>query len=379
MERIYFDNSATTRVAPEVRGAMTPYFLDRYGNASSLHSFGAEAEEGMSRARAQVAQAVGADPDEIVFTSGGTESDNLALRGVALAHRGEGSHIITSSIEHPAVLSTCTQLEQWGFRVTYLPVDDLGFVSSDELRGSIEKDTVLISIMMANNEIGTLEHIREIGEVASDSGVLFHTDAVQAVGKKPIDVDRDGIDLLSLSAHKFHGPKGVGALFVRGGTEIRPIMYGGGHEGGLRSSTENVPGIVGMGKAIELASESIDTHASKMGEIRDIIIEGVMEGIPGVQLNGPVGERLCNNAHFSFEDLDGKELVIFLDTHGIACSTASACSTGNLEPSHVLQAIGLSPHMAKGSLRVSLSRFNHYEEANYFLDILPELVEELRG
>ncbi len=379
MDRVYFDNSATTRVAPEVIEVMTPYFAEEYGNASSLHSFGAEAEEGMRRARAQVAQAVGAEPDEIVFTSGGTESDNLALQGYVFANKEKGKHIITSAIEHHAVLHTCEFLEDQGFEVTYLPVDEDGLVSLDRLQEAIREDTLLVSVMAANNEIGTVQPVRAMGEIAEDHDVAFHTDAVQYVTKVPFDVGDDHVTLAALSAHKFHGPKGVGALFVKKGTKLQPLVYGGGHERGLRSSTENVPGIVGMGRAIEMGVENMAEHVSEMTGMRDRIISGVLGEVPDSHLNGHPEERLCNNAHFGFDFIEGESLVLRLDMEGIATSTGSACSTGTLEPSHVLLAIGQTQEQAHSSLRISLSRMNTMEEVDYFLEVIGGTVEQLRA
>jgi cysteine desulfurase len=378
MPKVYFDNSATTRVDPKVVEAMLPFFDEKFGNASSLHSFGREAGEAMEEARRIVAKALNATSREIIFTSGGTESDNLAIQGIAFANKDRGNHIITSAIEHHAVLHTCQFLEGQGFRVTYLPVSSEGIVSEEALKEAITPQTILVSIMAANNEIGTIQPIRAIGEIAHDYKVLFHTDAVQAFMKMPIDVVKDSIDLLSISAHKIHGPKGVGALYVRNGTKIRPIMYGGGHERGLRSSTENVSGIVGLGKAVEIGMGSMIEDVEKMKAMRERIIDGVLLRIPDSYLNGHRYKRLCNNANFRFDFVEGEALVLQLDMKGIATSTGSACSTKNLEPSHVLLACGIRPEQARGSLRVSLSRMNTFEEVDYFLDVIPEVVRTLR-
>jgi len=378
MERIYFDNSATTRVDPRVLEAMTPYFLDRYGNASSLHSFGREAYTAMEEAREKVAKAIGAAPRDIVFTSGGTESDNIAIQGIAFASKEKGDHIITTAVEHHAVLHTCQFLETQGFKVTYLPVNAEGMVSPEQVRDAITRETILISIMTANNEIGTIQPVREIGAIAKERKIPFHTDAVQAITKMPLDVDDQNVDLLALSAHKFHGPKGIGALYIRKGVKIRPIVYGGGHERGIRSSTENVSGIVGLGKAIELGMEEMEGRMEKMAKIRDHIIDGVLSAIPKSYLNGPRDKRLCNNAHFRFDYIEGEGLVLHLDMKGIATSTGSACSTKSLEPSHVLRALGLKHEQCHGSLRVTLSRFNTMEEADYLLETLPAIVKNLR-
>lgn len=379
MERVYFDNSATTMVDERVLEAMRPYFLQKYGNASSLHSFGRDAYEAMETARAQVAQAINAAPRDIIFTSGGTESDNLALQGVAFAQSSKGRHIITTSIEHHAILHTCQFLESQGFKVTYLPVDEEGFVSEEQLKASMTPETILVSVMLANNEIGTVQHVRELAEVAKDGGALFMTDAVQALTKLPVDVDKLGVDLLALSAHKFHGPKGVGALYVRKGVRLRPIVYGGGHERGLRSSTENIPGMVGMGKAAELGIAEMEDSVARMTKIRDRLIEGTLSAVPRSYLNGPKGEgRLCNNAHFRFDFIEGEGMVLLLDMKGIAASTGSACSTKSLEPSHVLRSLGLRHEQCHGSLRLSLSKFNTMEEAERYLEAIPGIIANLR-
>lgn len=377
-KRIYFDHGATTPVLPEVLEAILPYVTERYGNASSIHSFGREARMAVDEARTRVAAMVGADPAEIVFTSGGTESDNLAVKGVAL-HRTRGKgHIITSAIEHHAVLAPCEFLESMGFDITVLPVSSDGFVDPAEVENAIREDTVLVSVMMANSEIGTVQSTREIGKVAHDKGILFHTDAVQAAGKLPIDVRRDNIDLLSLSSHKIHGPKGVGALYVKRGTAIEPLLHGGGHERGLRSSTENVPGIVGFGKAAEIALRDMEETTSRMRELRDVIIKTVPETVPNSYLNGHPTKRLANNVHLRFDFIEGEGLVLHLDMMGIAASTGSACSTGSLEPSPVLLALGLRHEQAHGSLRVTLGRENNHEEVSYFLQVLPGIVAKLR-
>jgi cysteine desulfurase len=379
MMKVYFDNSATTRVDPQVLEAMLPFFGERYGNASSLHQFGKEAYAAVQAARERVANAMGAHRDEIVFTSGGTESDNIAIQGFAYANRDKGNHIITSTIEHHAVLHTCQFLESQGFRVTYLPVNEDGLVSVTALKEAMDRDTILVTIIAANNEIGTLQPVRKIGEIARESGAAFHTDAVQAFTKMPLNVDNDNIDMLSISAHKFHGPKGVGALYVRNGLRIRPLMYGGGHEKGLRSSTENVSGIVGMGKAVEIAIENMGDDVETMRSLRERVIDGVLNDVTGSYLNGHREKRLCNNAHFRFDFIDGESLVLELDEAGIATSTGSACSTKSRDPSHVLTAIGLKPEFARGSLRVSLSRMSTSEETDYFLKEILGAVGKLRS
>ena len=373
--KVYMDHASTTPMDREVFEAMKPYFLEKYGNASSLHSFGMEAKEALEKSREMVANLIGADADEIIFTGGGTESDNLAIKGIAFkAGRG---HIITSSIEHPAVLETCRFLEKKGFKVTYLPVDKYGMVNPEDVENAIEKDTILITIMHANNEIGTIEPIEEIGKIASEKGILFHTDAVQSVGKLPINVKKINVDLLSISAHKIYGPKGVGALYIRKGTKIDAIIHGGGHERGLRSSTENIPGIVGLAKACSLAGERMEVDVKKMKRLRDILIKGVLE-IEESYLNGHPEKRLPNNAHFYFKGIEGESLILMLDDAGIAASTGSACSSKKLTASHVLLAIGLKPEDAHGSLRLTLGRENTEEEVEYVLETLPKIVKKLR-
>jgi cysteine desulfurase len=379
MQRIYFDNSATTRPDPRVVEAMSPYLDQWYGNASSLHIFGRESFNALEEARRRTSKAIGAQVREIIFTSGGTESDNLAIQGAAFANVAKGNHIITSTIEHHAVLNTCRFLEGQGYRVTYLPVDPEGAVEPELLKSAMTKGTILVSIMAANNEIGTLQDVRELGGIAHEGGALFHTDAVQSIGKVAIDVERDNIDLLALSAHKFHGPKGVGALYIKRGTSIRPLVYGGGQERGLRSSTENVPGIVGLGKAIEISMAEMDEGVKRMASIRDRIIQGTLKSVEGCYLNGSRDKRLCNNANFRFDYVEGEALVLSLDMKGIAASTGSACSSRDSETSHVLKAIGIRSEQARGSLRLSLSRMNTMEEAESYLEAIPEIVSRLRS
>jgi cysteine desulfurase len=379
MDRVYFDNSATTKVDPRVREEMLPYFDVKYGNASSLHSFGREAYNAMEEARELAAKAIGAVSRDIIFTSGGTESDNLAVQGAAYAMAGKGKHIITSKVEHHAILHSCQFLETQGFKVTYLPVDVEGRVPVEDLKEAMTKETTLVSIMAANNEIGTIQPINELAEVAKDGGALFHTDAVQAITKVPLTMDRSKIDMLSLSAHKVHGPKGVGALYLRKGVKLRPIMYGGGHERGLRSSTENIPGIVGLGKALELGMAEMRDSVARMTAIRDRLIEGTLAVVPKSYLNGPRGaDRLCNNAHFRFDFIEGEGMILHLDMKGFAASTGSACSTKSLEPSHVLRSLGLRHEQCHGSLRLSLSKFNTMDEAERFLTTIGPIVENLR-
>jgi len=357
---------------------MAPYLSEKYGNASSIHSFGREARMAVDSSRARVAALIGADSSEIVFTSSGTESDNLAIKGVALhKSRGKG-HLITTDIEHSAVLEPCAYLKNMGFDVTRLPVSKDGFVNIGDVEAAIRDDTILVSVMMANSEVGTIQPVREIGRIAHSRGALFHTDAVQAAGKMSIDVNRDNIDLLSLSSHKFHGPKGVGALYVKKGTKVEPLLHGGGHEGKLRSSTENVPGIVGFGKAAEIAQRDMSATTERMRHMRDRIIKTVLETIPNAYLNGHPTDRLANNVHLRFDFIEGEGLVLHLDMQGIAASTGSACSTGSLEPSPVLLALGLRHEQAHGSLRVTLGRENNDEEVDYFLEVLPGIVSKLR-
>ncbi len=372
--KIYLDHAATTPVDPEVVKAMAPYFSERFGNASSLHSFGREAERGLSDARKDLSKKAGSKDHRLVFTSGGTESNNMAIKGVAFANRDRGKHIITTRIEHDCVLNACKWLQKRGFEITYLPVDREGFVKPEDLQDAIRKDTIIASVIHANNEIGTIEPVRELGKVCSENGVYFHTDACQSFTKVPIDVRKDNIDLLTVNSHKIHGPKGVGGLFIGQGVKIEPIMHGGGHEFGLRSGTENVPGIVGFAKAAGLMR---DGHIKHMTKLRDMIIDDVL-GIEDSWLNGPRKHRLCNNAHFSFRRIEGESLIIHLDLKGIATSTGSACSSKSLEPSHVLTAIGLKPEEAHGSIRMSLGKENTREEVSYALGQLREAVETLR-
>ncbi len=378
MRRVYFDHSATSRVLPEVFEAMSPFFTERFGNASSLHSFGREAKASMEHARKHLAALINADPDEIVFTSGGTEADNLAIKGVAGYRDRSRGHILTTCIEHHAVLESCALLRRRGFDVTELRVSKDGIVDVGEAERAIRSDTVLVSVMAANNEIGTIQPIRQIGAMARSRGIPFHTDAVQAIGKMAIDVKRDNIDLLALSGHKFHGPKGVGALYVRKGTPVEAQVHGGGHERGLRSSTENVPGIVGLGKAAEIARRDFESTTAMMRNLRDKIIEKVPEVVPRAYLNGHRTQRLVNNANFRFDFIEGEALMLQLDMKGVAASTGSACSTGSLEPSHVLMALGLTHEQAHGNLRLTLGRENTYEDVDRFLGVLPGVVSRLR-
>ena len=377
--RVYMDNGATTRVTEEVMAAMQPYFCEIFGNPSSVHGFGREARKAVEAARAQVAKAIGAEPREIYFTGCGTEADNWALRGAAYANIKKGRHIITTNFEHHAILHTCAQLEKEGFEVTYLPVDESGLITPEQLEAAIRPDTVLVSIMYANNEIGTIEPIPELAAVAKKHGVLFHTDAVQAIGHVEIDVKAQNIDLLSLSGHKFHAPKGIGALYMRHGVRLQRLMQGGAQERGQRPGTENLAGIVGLGKAIELATADIPAKAAKMSAIRDHMIRRITEEIPHVQLNGHPTKRMCGNVNFSFYFIESESVLLHLDLKGIAASSGSACTSGSLDPSHVLLAIGVSHEHANGSLRLSLCDENTMEEADYVVDSLKEIVAKLRA
>ncbi|MCX9014796.1 MAG: cysteine desulfurase NifS [Candidatus Methanoperedens sp.] len=373
---IYLDHSSTTQVKPEVAEAMYPYFSGKYGNPSSLYAIGREAKKAMEEARQKVADLIGAKKEEIFFTGSGTESDNLAIKGIAYKNRGKGAHIITSSIEHHAVLNTCKYLEKQGFDVTYIPVSREGLVNPDDVEKAVTDKTILISIMHANNEIGTLQPIREIGKLAKKNKIPFHTDAVQTAGKIPVNVDELNADLLSLSAHKIYGPKGVGALYIRKGTILEPMLHGGGHERNIRPGTENVPGIVGFGKAAELAREHLPEE-EKLAELRDSLIRGILE-IEDSYLNGHPKERLPNNANFRFSFIEGESMVLTLDMNGIAASTGSACSSTSLEPSHVLMALGLKPEEAHGSLRLTLGTGNTQEDVDYVVSVLPGIVGKLR-
>jgi cysteine desulfurase len=380
MTRIYMDNAATTATDPQVVAAMEPYFTEVYGNPSSFHSFGREARNGVTEARDKVADLIGADKaKEIIFTSGGTESDNYAIKGVAEKLKDRGKHIITSSVEHHAVLHTCEYLEGKGFEVTYLPVDEDGFVDPADLRDAIREDTILITIMMANNEVGTIQPISEFGEIAKENDIVFHTDAVQAVGSIPVDVNDLNVDLLSLSGHKFHSPKGVGALYVRKGTPIEKYLHGGAQERDRRATTENVAGIVGLGAAAEIAQEGLEKKQEKLTKLRDKLITGIEEEIDEVKLNGHRSQRLPNNVNFSIKYIEGESILMKLDLEGVGASSGSACTSGSLEPSHVLLAMGLCHEVAHGSLRLSLSKYSTEEEVDKVLDILPKVVSDLRA
>ena len=380
-ERIYLDYAATTPLDPRVLEAMTPYLTENFGNPNSVHSLGRAARKAIDRAREKIAQLLNCQPSEIVFTSGGTESDNLALRGVAEAYRHKGNHIITTAIEHHAVLRTCRALEEKGFKVTYLPVDEHGLVEPEQVVEAVNESTILVSVMHANNEIGTVEPISEIVKAVKSHrpDVLVHTDAVQTVGHIPVDVQALGVDLLSFSAHKFYGPKGVGGLFVRRGVKLVPQITGGGQERNRRSGTENVAGIVGMAEALELAVKEMPEELTRLKALRDELISGVLIKIPDSLLNGHPTQRLPNNANFSFHGVEGETLLVQLDMHGIAASSGSACSSGSLEPSHVLLAIGVPHELAIGSVRFTLGRFTTREHISQVLKVLPEIVERLRS
>ncbi|MFC1949872.1 cysteine desulfurase NifS [Chloroflexota bacterium] len=379
MRRIYLDYAATTPTHPEVLKAMLPYFTDAFGNPSSIYSYGQEAKQAVETARANVARLIGARDEDIVFTSGGTEADNQAIKGVANANKSRGNHIITSSIEHHAVLETCLFLEKEGFKVTYLPVDEHGLVSPDDVRKAITGKTILISIMHVNNEVGAIEPIAEIGSITREAGIYLHTDAVQSVGHIPVNVDNLNADLLSMSAHKLYGPKGVGALYIRKGTRITPLMHGGDQEKKRRASTENIPGIVGFGTAAELAGLEIDQEAERLTALRNRLIDSLLAGIEGVRLNGHRTIRLPGNVNISADYVEGEAMVLNLDLEGICASTGSACSSSSLEPSHVLLAMGLPHEQAHGSLRLSLGKWTTEDEINQVLDALPGIVTRLRA
>ncbi len=376
---IYMDHNATAPVRAEVREAMQPYPADRFGNASSVHGFGREAAKGMNRARKQVADAVGCSPEEIVFTGSGTEADNLAIKGVAERQRKRGGHIITTAIEHHAVLHTCAYLERRGFNVTYLPVDEHGVVDPDEVRNAINERTVLVSAMHANNEVGSIQPIVEIGRIARERGVLLHTDAVQSFGKLPLNVDELGVDLLTLSAHKICGPKGVGALYVRRGTELEALVHGGDHEHGLRAGTENVAGIVGLGLAVELAVGEMEEEGRRLKGLRERLWEGIAANLDGVRRNGRPAQTLANTLNVSFEYLEGEAILMGLDARGIAVSTGSACTSDVLEPSHVLVAMGVPPVVAQGSIRFSLGRSTTVEQVDLVVEAVSGIVEALQA
>lgn len=376
--RVYLDNAATTKVRPEAIEEMMPYFTEYYGNASSVHMYGQEAKKGLDLARERIAKAIGAEPNEIIFTAGGTESDNTVIFGTAKKYGDKGRHIITTAVEHHAVLHACEQLEREGFRVTYLPVDEYGRVTAQQVRDAICDDTILVTIMFANNEIGTIMPIAEIGEVCREKHVLFHTDAVQAVGHVPVDVKAMKIDMLSLSGHKFHGPKGTGVLFMRKGLKLPSLIVGGAQERTRRAGTENVPAIVGMSRALELAVENMEENSKKMIRLRDKLIAGILE-IPDTRLNGHPTDRLPNNVNISIRYIEGESILLTLDMNGIAASSGSACTSGSLDPSHVLLAIGLPHEIAHGSVRLTLSEYTTEEEIDYTIKVVKETTDRLRA
>lgn len=378
MSRIYLDHAATTAVRKEVLDTMLPCFSQNYGNPSSIYEIAREAKSLIDNARKQVATAIGAEEKEIYFTAGGSESDNWAIKGIAESYKDKGKHIITSSIEHHAVLHTCQYLEKNGYEVTYLPVDEDGKIRIEDLEKAIRPDTILISIMFANNEIGTLQPIKEIGEIARKHKIIFHTDAVQAVGHVKIDVKQMNIDMLSLSAHKLYGPKGIGALYVRKGIKLKSYIHGGAQERGIRAGTENVPGIVGLGKAIELATAEMEQENKRLIKLRDEIIDGILNNIPYTRLNGHRTDRLPANVNISFEFIEGESILLLLDMNGIYASSGSACTSGSLDPSHVLLAIGLPHEKAHGSLRMTLGIENTEEDVKKLLEVLPGIIKRLR-
>lgn len=376
---IYMDNAATTQTYPEVVEAMTPYFTEYYGNPSSIYSFAGESKKAVENARKTISDFIGAKPEEIYFTGGGSESDNWALKATAEAYASKGKHIITSSIEHHAILHTCEYLERKGYEITYLDVDEYGTVNPEDVEKAIRPDTILISVMTANNEIGTIEPIKEIGEIAKKHGVLFHTDAVQALGHIPINVDDMNIDMLSASGHKINGPKGIGIMYIRKGVKIGSFVHGGAQERKRRAGTHNVPGIVGIGKAVELAAKNMESRMEKETKLRNHLIERVLAEIPYSRLNGHRENRLPNNANFCFRFIEGESMLILLDQNGVCGSSGSACTSGSLDPSHVLLAIGLPHEIAHGSLRLTISERNTMEEVDYTVDKLKEIIERLRS
>ena len=375
MENVYFDNAATTRLDEDVLKEMMPYLTNKYGNASSIYKLGRESRKAVEDAREKIAEAINAEPEEIYFTAGGSESDNTILRGIAYSYKEKGNHIITSKIEHPAILETCKQLEKEGFEISYVGVNKNGIINLEELENLIKENTILISIMFANNEIGTIQPVEEIGKIAKRHNIIFHTDAVQAVGSVKIDVKQMDIASLSMSAHKFYGPKGIGALYVKKGIRFQKFINGGHQEKNKRAGTENVPAIVGMGKAIELAYEHLDEHIDKIKELRDYYIDEIQKRIPDIIVNGDMNKRLPGNANISFKNVDGEAMLLNLDLKGICASAGSACSSGSLEASHVLLAIGVPADVAHSSLRVSIGKYNTKEEIDYLIDSLVEIIK----
>ena len=377
--RIYLDHAATTPLAGEVLEAMMPYFSECWGNASAVYATGREARRAVEDARKAAAEAIGAQPQEICFTSSGSESDNMAIRGTARALKDKGKHIITTKIEHHAVLNPCKQLQQEGYEVTFVSPDREGKIDPEDIRKAVRQDTILVSVMTANNEIGTIEPVSEIGRICRENGIVFHTDAVQAAGSLPVNVQETGCDLLSLSAHKFYGPKGVGALYIREGTRLSPLIGGGEQERGLRAGTENVPGIAGLGKAIAMAGENLEQNAKHMCRMRDRLMEGILSAVPGAAINGAMRDRLPNNCSLCFEGIDGEALLLRLDLAGIAASAGSACTAGSREVSHVLKAIGLTEKEAKSSLRLTTGIHTTEEEIDETVKIIGEIVKDLRN
>ena len=378
MENIYFDNAATTRLDDKVLEEMVPYLKENYGNASAIYKLGREARKAVEESREKIAKVLNCKPNEIYFTAGGSESDNTAIKGIARANRKKGNHIITSKIEHPAVLETCKELEKEGFEISYIPVDENGILNLEELKKAIKPTTILITVMFANNEIGTIQPIEEIGKIAKENNIYFHTDAVQAVGSLEIDVEKLNIDSLSMSGHKFYGPKGIGALYVKTGVQFDKFISGGHQERNKRAGTENVAGIAGMGKAIELAYENLEEHNKKIKELRNYYVEQVKAKIPYIKINGDLEKRLPGNSNISFRFIEGEGLLLNLDLKGICASSGSACTSGSLDPSHVLLAIGLPHEIAHGSLRISIGKYNTREEVDYLVENLVEIVNRLR-
>ncbi len=377
-KNVYLDYAATTPVDPRVAKAMAPFLLEKYGNTMSLHVFGQEAKLALEESREKVADLIKAKPEEIIFTGSATESNNLSLKGIAFANKSKGNHIIISSIEHPCVMESARWLEKQGYEITRLPVDKYGFVELEDVKKAIKKETVLVSIIFASHEVGTIEPIAEIGKICRERGIYFHTDATQALGKIPIDVNLMNIDLLTASSHKIYGPKGAGLLFIRQGVKIEPILHGGGQEKGMRSSTVNIPAIVGFVKACEIAKNNMKTESGRLMKMRDKLIKGILKNIPGSHLNGSPNKRLPNNANFWFEFVEGESIVIQLDLQGVAASTGSACSSASLEPSHVLLALGLKHQEAHGSVRLTVGRYTKEKEIDYLLKILPGIIKNLR-
>jgi cysteine desulfurase len=377
-KRVYLDNAATTPTHPEVLEAMIPYFTQNFGNPSSVYEIAQVNKNAIDEARGQVAKLINADTSEIFFTSGATEADNWAIKGIAESYKNKGNHIITTKVEHHAVLHTCQYLEKNGYEVTYLPVDEYGMINLDDLRNAIKETTILVTVMFANNEIGTVQPIKEIGQITREKGIVFHTDAVQAIGQIPVDVQDCNIDMLSLTGHKLNGPKGIGALYVKKGIRLKAYIHGGAQERRRRAGTENVPGIVGLGKAVEIAYANMEEKTKKMLMLRKRLIEGIKEKVPYCKLNGHPIDRLPNNVNYSFRFIEGESLLIMLDMKGVSGSSGSACTSGSLDPSHVLLGIGLPHEIAHGSLRMTLGIDNTEEDVDYLLEVLPEIVQRLR-